>query len=295
MVSQMGETRSPRQSALCCLFCGRTWDEVPKSNEHVLGQWMRKHEQELLTGPQVSYESGFDLAEDAKNFIELPTNIVTRKAALLTLKTREVCKGCNTGWMNKLEQLAEPLIICMVEAARSGKEILLGQADARNLGMWAQKTALTYELTSARPRVANVEMGIRLASGKPQRAAMVWAARHPRDYDLSIGLAHIDISSTPHPRPGPPDRQILLVGIVYHFMTLLAFITDSPDQQPPPIPFDGWTLVWPAFGVVEFPPMRIVPGNEVTEILANHNRWLPMVNVAGIRRSPEPPRTSHRN
>jgi len=256
---------------------------------------MRKYERELLTAPQVSYQSGFDLAADAKYFIELPTNVVMRKAALLTLKTREVCEDCNTGWMNKLEQLVEPLILRMVEAARNADAIILSQADAKILGMWAQKTALTFELTSAPPRVANVEMGTRLRSGRPLRAAMVWAARHPRDYDLSIGLAHINISSTPDPQPGRPDRQLLLVGIVYHFMTLLVFITDWPGQVPPPVPLDGWALLWPTSRPIEFAPMRTVSGNEVTEILANHSKWLPMVHVSSIRRSIVPPQISRRN
>lgn len=256
---------------------------------------MRKHEQELLTRPQVSFQTGFELADDVHQFIELPTSILTRKTALLALKTREVCKECNNGWMSQLEQLAEPLILRTVEAARNADPIVFSKEDARSLGMWAQKTAVTFELTSAPPRVVSIEMGTRLRSGKPLRGGMVWAARHPRDYDLSIGLVHIDISNTPVPQPGPPDRQILLVAIVYHFMTLLVFVTDSPGQAPPPIPLDGWTLIWPAFETVEFAPMRAVPGNEVTEIMMNHGKWLPMVHVPGIRRSTEPPRVVHRN
>jgi len=256
---------------------------------------MRKHESELLTRPQVSYQAGFDLAEDAKYFIELPTSIITKKATLLTLKTREVCQDCNTVWMNKLEQLAEPLIVRMVEAVQSADAIILSKANAEDLGKWAQKTALTFELTSASRRVANVGMGKRLRSGSPLRGAMVWAAGHPQDYDLGIGFAHIDISRTPDPQPGPPDRQILLVGIVYHFMTLLVYITDAPGQLPPPVPPDGWQLIWPAFGPVEFPPMRVVRGTEVREILTNHSRWLPLVNHSGIRRSLNPPQISHRN
>ncbi len=291
----MREKHSSSRSNSCCLFCGRPWGEVSKSREHVLGQWMRKHESELLARPQVSYQAGFDLADDAEYFIELPTSVVTRKAALLTLKTREVCKDCNTIWMNKLEQLAEPLILRMVEAARIVDTTILSKANAEDLGRWAQKTALTFELTSASRRVANVKMGRQLRSGSPLRGAMVWAARHPQDYDLGIGFVHIDISRTPDPQPGPPDRQVLLVGIVYHFMTVLVYITDAPGQLPPPIPLDGWQLIWPAFGPVEFPPMRVVHGTEVREILTNHSAWLPLVNHKGIRRLLEPPQISHRN
>jgi hypothetical protein len=56
---------------------------------------------------------------------------------------------------------------------------------------------------------------------------MVWLARHPRDYGLSIALVHIDVSSTPVPRAAGPDRQIALVSIVYHCLTFLIFMTLS--------------------------------------------------------------------
>ena len=64
----------------------------------------------------------------------------------------------------------------------------------------------------------------------------------PRDYDLSLALTHIDVSSA----PGRPVRQIAFTAIVYHQVTFLVFITDSPGQQPPPLPLDRWTRLWPA-------------------------------------------------
>lgn len=291
----MDGTKSSPRSTSGCLFCGRAWGEASKSDEHILGHWMRKHENELLKRPQVAYQAGFELDDDAKQFVELPTNLVTRKSTLLTMKTREVCHDCNTGWMNRLEQRAEPLILRLVEAARTAEPLTLSQFDARALGMWAQKTALTYELASAPPRVATTAMGSRLRAGAPLRSAMVWVARHPRDYDLSIGLAHIEVSATPIPEPGPADRRVLLVAIVYHFITVLIYIVDGPGQMPPPIPLDGWLLVCPAFDSVDFSPLRVVAGNEVTEILTNHSRWLPMIRISDFRRSNAPPRITHRN
>jgi hypothetical protein len=279
----------------CCLFCGRRWGEVSKSDEHVLGQWMRKHERELLATSHASYSSGFGFDDTAREFVELPTDIVTRKAALLTLKTREVCEDCNTGWMSKIEQSAEPLLRRLASAARGPLAVVLSRADARTLGLWAQKTAITYELTAHHPRVADVAMGKQLRSGQPLRGVIVWAARHPRDYDLSIALAHIEISATPVARPGPADRRVLLVAIVYHYMTLLVFIPSDPSQVPPPVQLDGWTLIWPAFTSVEYPPMRTVDGNELTRTLADHSGWLPMVYHAGIRRTSEPPTVKRRN
>jgi hypothetical protein len=53
-----------------CLFCERPWGEVRRSDEHVLAQRMRKHESELLNASQRSYSAGFDLDEQAREFVE---------------------------------------------------------------------------------------------------------------------------------------------------------------------------------------------------------------------------------
>ncbi|MGH3403229.1 MAG: hypothetical protein ACRDRJ_12155 [Streptosporangiaceae bacterium] len=280
-----------------CLFCGRVWGDVSKSNEHGLGEWMRKHETaRILTSGQASYSSGFGLDDDAQEFVELPTTMVTKKSTLLTLKTREVCQQCNNGWMSKLEQAAEPLILRLAEAAQNPSQIVrLNQAEARTLALWAQKTAITDELTAPKAHVANVTMGEQLRCGAPIRGAMVWAARNPQDYDLSIALAHIDISNTRIPRAGPADRQILLAEIIYHYLTLFVFIPEVHGKGWPPLQPDAWTMIWPALTSVEYPPMRAVDGPELTRALADHSEWLPIVRAADIRKTGFPPQVVHRN
>src|ERR1700733_10607263 len=104
--------------------------------------------------------------------------------------------------MSDLEEAAKPTILQLVTSAKTGIAIALGRSATRELARWAQKTALTYELTSDAPHAGNVVMGQQLRDGNPLRGSMVWVARHPRDYDLSIALGRIDVSSTPVPRPG---------------------------------------------------------------------------------------------
>lgn len=141
-------------------------------------------------------------------------------------------------------------------------------------------------------------MGRQLRNGSPLRGSLVWVARHPRDYDLSLALAHIDVSATYLPRPGPPDRQILLTMIVYHYISILVFITDSPGQTMPPQPSPTeWTLAWPSVGnnLAEYPPMNPISGTELTEIFTQVNRWIPLVRVSAIRRSELDPKVRYRN
>lgn len=268
---------------------------VGKSNEHVLGQWIRKLE-ENHPPERRSYSGGFELNETANELVEIPPELVLRKAALLTLKTREVCEDCNEGWMSDLEEAVKPTILQLARSAKTGIAIALSREAVRDLALWAQKTALTYELTSSGPRAGNVVMGQQLRRGNPLRGSVVWVARHPRDYDMSIGLAHIDVSATPIPRPGPPDRQVLLVAIVYHYVSFLVFITDSPGQTGPVPPPQQWTLVWPLFGLglVEYPPMSTVSGTELTEIFTKLGRWIPPIHVP-VRQSGQGSAVRHRN
>jgi hypothetical protein len=256
---------------------------VRRSDEHVLPQWMRKYESDLLKASHNAYSAGFDLDDQAREFVELPTLLTTKKSSLLTLKTREVCTSCNNGWMSRLEEAAaRPLIRRVAEAARTGEALTLTVDEARTLGVWCQKTATTYELTSDRPRVATTAMGQQLAASTPLRGGLVWLARHPRD-------------STPVPRPGAPDSQIALVSIVYHWVTFLTFITDRPGRQPLPLPLDRWSLLWPVRRQVEYPPLAVLTGNELTRTMVEHGHWLPLVQATSIRRSPIPLQVRHRN
>ena len=277
-----------------CLFCGRLWGTARRSDEHVLPKWMRQHEQTTLTAPHQSYSLGLDLDADSREFVELPRTLVTRKSTMLGLKTRDVCADCNNGWMSKLEEAARPIILRVAEAARSGDEVELSRADARTLALWCQKTAATNELTSARPQVMTGQMGRHLAEGKPIRGGLVWMARHPRDYDLALARAHIDVSSIFAPRQDDPVRQIAFTAILYHQVTFLVFITDAPGLQAPPLQIDRWTRLWPAWGAVDYPPPTLTDGNELTRTMTDY-RWMPIVSVSGIRPSPVPPEIRHRN
>lgn len=287
-----------RRSTLSCLFCGRPWapGQVSKSREHVLGQWIMKLEDNHPPEHR-SFSAGFELDDAAKELMEIQPEIVFRKAALLTMTTREVCEDCNQGWMSDLEETVKPVILQLARSAKTGIATLLNWQAAQTLAVWAEKTALTYELTSDASHVGNIAMGQVLRAGAPLRGSFVWVGHNSRDYDISIGLEHIDISATPIPRPGPPDRQALLVTVIYHHITIFVFITGSPGETfPPRLSPTQWTLVWPLFklGSIEYPPMTSVSGTELTELFTQPGRWIPPVHVA-IRRSNLPPNIRRRN
>jgi hypothetical protein len=208
------------------------------------------------------------------SYVEVPVQRTTSKASALNLRTRAVCRDCNTGWMSRLEQRSEPLITAMAAAAEVGEPVILTRDDARLVARWAQKTAITNEMTSVYPKVATTEMGQRLRHGQPLRASQVWAARHPADYLLSLGLAHLLIGGTPRPTRYEECRHALLTSITYHYITLFVLISDG-QVLPPSMDLAKWSLLWPCSGDVSFPPALAVTGAEVTRRIADQRDWLP--------------------
>ena len=291
----MAKNSRAKAATTCCLFCGRPWTPgiVRKSKEHPLGDWIKRQE-ENHPPEHMSYSTGMILGEDLSEFVQVRPEITHKKAPLLTVHTREVCEDCNNGWMSAMENTAKPVILQMAQAAQSGLAIAVSREHARELAVWAQKTALAYELTSDTSRVGTVAMGQEVRRGRPVRGSQVWAARNTRDSDMGVALAQIDVSATPVPQPGPPDRRALIVEIVYHRISMLIFIADSAGQMWPQLSPVKWTLIWPSFGVVEFPPMSSVTAEERTEILTHPGRWIPPVQVA-IRQSDLPPVVRRRN
>lgn len=245
-----------------------------------------------------SFSTGLVLGEDLREFHEIHPVITNEKAPLLSLHTREVCKDCNGGWMSRMEHKAKPIILRLERSAKSGLAILLNLKSAQEVAIWGQKTALAYELTnSSGPRVGTVAMGQSLREGSPLRESLVWVARHPRDYDISVGMAQLDVSTTFVPRPGPPDRRVLMVSIVYHYLNIFVFIADSPGQAPLPLSPAQWTQLSPVYGMgrIEFPPVRSVSGTELTKIFTHPGRWIKPVQSLPIRQSGAEPEVRYRN
>jgi hypothetical protein len=290
--------RKSREKAetACCLFCGRPWTrgKVRKSKEHPLGDWIKQLE-ENHPPEHMSYSTGMVLGEDLSEFVQVRPEITHKKAPLLAVHTRDVCEDCNNGWMSAMEATARPLILQMAQAAQSGVAIAVSRDHARELAVWAQKTALAYELATATDRVGTVAMGQEVRAGRPVRGSQVWTARNTRDSDMGVALAQMDVSATPVPQPGPPDRRALMVEMVYHHISVLVFIADSPAQTWPQLSPVKWTLMWPSFGMAEFPPMSPITKEERTEILSHPGRWIPPVQVSAIRQSGLPPVVRHRN
>jgi hypothetical protein len=243
--------------------------------------------------------TGLMMNAHGQSFSELPLVSTRGKASVLNLVTREVCKECNNV-LSRLEQRVEPVFLALANAAEQAAPIMLPVADAELLVCWAEKMAITNELTGHAPRVATPEMGQAILAGRTIRGAVVWAARHPADYMLSTALAHPVIAASESPEPGEYERHAAITAITYHYLTLLVFIPDpgGPYVQPspPPYPPDRWTLIWPVKREPEFPPLATIDAGELERAVTDFSRWLLTPRAMKfIHPSPVPPKIIHRN
>jgi len=122
----------------CCLFCTAPLTEGVR--EHVIPQWLIEYlglsDEDLFQG----------MAQTRDGALKQPTHVAQG------FVDGRVCKQCNTGWMNSLENQVRPLLTDLMTGQRtlhalSAEERLL-------LGRWTAKTA--FVLSNAAPLEAVV-------------------------------------------------------------------------------------------------------------------------------------------
>jgi hypothetical protein len=117
-----------------CIFCG----EYGSSNEHIFPLWLKRY---FPRDSKTTHNSVY---------YSWPTGIITlspkadrknKQGHVGSLKTKTVCKKCNTGWMHNLEDRVRPTLISLFQA-----NTLRFTADLQsNIATWCVKTCMTAE------------------------------------------------------------------------------------------------------------------------------------------------------
>lgn len=118
-----------------CLFCAST--TAKRSREHVL---RRSFKQKFASVSSLTFARQVD-AE-----IELAERPITQ----FDLTVNDVCRDCNQGWLNDLENLVEPSIDRLIDV-RNGRR--LSSAEIESLGYWAFVRSMLLTHLSPRGRV----------------------------------------------------------------------------------------------------------------------------------------------
>ena len=114
-----------------CIFCGQDFPGG-RSEEHVIPQWLQK---ELSIKNTIVFPI---LIETNENGFK-PEPAYVRRHTFHGLIEGRVCKSCNCGWMSKLEELASPVLLPLINRQRLVEG--LGPAERLIIARWAAKTA----------------------------------------------------------------------------------------------------------------------------------------------------------
>lgn len=146
------------------------------TKEHAWPQWLGQGAQVEPT--QTTRSIGFGrTAEDAMT--EAPNQIVVKPGSVLTARIREVCAGCNSGWMSRLEEDARPILQRLWEPSYPFGRTTVSLDQAATVATWATKTAWVRERVSDSTTTATPEMRRYLMTERlPPEYTSVWIARH---------------------------------------------------------------------------------------------------------------------
>lgn len=109
-----------------CLFC-RTELTGVRTREHIIPQWLLDHlgiRDEAIS----PWHANLDGSTES-----------LRKHKLADLKEGRVCSRCNNGWMSRLENEAQPILIDLISSQRFTKD--LTRSERNIIAHWAMKTA----------------------------------------------------------------------------------------------------------------------------------------------------------
>jgi len=92
-----------------CIFCGQ---KGKKSKEHLWPVWMHEYLGKEGDGNNIRESTSF------KNREHIGGSKLERQGYLFTTKFRVVCRGCNNGWMSKLEETRGNYKACFIKACQ---------------------------------------------------------------------------------------------------------------------------------------------------------------------------------
>lgn len=119
-----------------CIFCGVEGSETPEgklTQEHVYSDWTRR----FVPRTMKKYRSLRAIQRpDHSSFMH-----VKQPGDIRDWQVRCVCACCNNGWMRKLDNLARPIMIPLIQ----GKKIRLHAQEQTVLAAWAAMKAMVAE------------------------------------------------------------------------------------------------------------------------------------------------------
>lgn len=244
-----------------CAFCQ---GGPPFRDEHVIPEWISR-----LVNPDR------EIRDIHKVLIADPLTgerslVRQDEGAVANLKTRDVCKKCNEGWMHDLEDEVSPfmrrLIMC-----HGGTQ--LDPVHQLGLGRWTAKTRITY-LLATHETVSREELDRFYEDWHPAHYTCTLLAGTWSQGDLQI--PHFDLFS-PGGEDSPPQKVGTSTTFVLGCLLLQIVVLPEPVDRRDLSEWmqmhviQLWPLGFPR--VVEWPPPVLAP-DDLDEFYANFSEGI---------------------
>lgn len=280
----------PTQRRLC-VFCSNSGGF---SKEHVWPQWLHAYAADVDKGRRWTHEAGFGQT-DADTFSEMPTTVTERPGSVLTMKTREVCRLCNNGWMSQLEMQVRPLLLSLTEAAAGGWSRAIAPEEAARVATWAVKTAWMRELSAGTLVNRREDYQYLRERLLPPPECRVWLGRHAGGLNFNIRQATVQVRRSDRAWDDGDIRNVLWSCMTFGGVSLLVYSVDGWGVPTPDRDQNRWRPLWPQSSPVRFPTRFDVSEADILEAVAIQSSSLRLPDLPIFERDPEGIRFQRRN
>lgn len=171
------------------------------------------------------------------------------------IRSRSVCKACNSGWMSRLEQATKPILepLILFNPSSPADRRVLSAGDQEVLATWAVKTALVLNetYTSGKQVIAQSEYDYLRENGKP-----------PPNYRIYTNGAISDFGRfhAAYPLDDTITRQRVGYGILILIGKIVFQVVRRTQDRGTltGVDLNAYDRIWPVRGPLDWPSKFVV-------------------------------------
>ena len=154
-----------------CIFWEPSKPHTPLDREHIWGEWLKQYVRSNINSHRLRED------EIGKPGTLSKVRITPRTGEPLLTKLKIVCKACNSGWMSRIQNVAKPFLLPLIQ----GRRTTFGLAAQRAITAWCTMATMTGDYLSRDSTAIAISQGERdwfRDSGIPPENWKIWIGHY---------------------------------------------------------------------------------------------------------------------